>query len=213
MRVLLAIGCNQYEYTNALGGAENDAKKIFDALTNPLIGDYSPTESLLLLSPSLEEVRSGITRVLFENKNIDTFTFFFAGHGNVRKGSFYMWLTHSEYDTQSVSALSLSDLFRNLNEAAPRQSNIIIDACESGGLIADLGTLLKQEILGDSGTPGVTLIATSAMNQLSGEFPDGGLGTTAILDCIEGRDYRRAVNAQVAAPRTMTVADFGSHGK
>jgi len=189
MRVLLAIGCNQYEYANALGGAENDAKKIFDALTNPLIGDYSPTESMLLLSPSLEEVRSGITRVLFENKNIDTFTFFFAGHGNVRKGSFYMWLTHSEYDTQSVSALSLSDLFRNLNEAAPRQSNIIIDACESGGLIADLGTLLKQEILGDSGTPGVTLIATSAMNQLSGEFPDGGLGTTAILDCIEGRDY------------------------
>jgi hypothetical protein len=49
--------------------------------------------------------------------------------------------------------------------------------------------LLKSNVLGDAGTPGITLVATSAQDQYSVESPAGGLGTGAILDCIEGRDF------------------------
>jgi uncharacterized caspase-like protein len=130
-----------------------------------------------------------LREVLFSNGKIDTFTCFFAGHGGVRSGSFYMLVRDSASEALSFSALSLSDLFLAIGEAAPSQSNIVIDACEAGGLIADLGVLLKSNLLGDAGTPGITLVATAAQDQYSGETPAGGLGTDAILDCIEGRDF------------------------
>ena len=189
MRLLISIGCNAYDHAPALTGAEADARRMFEALIRSDVGEYDPARSKLLLSPSMDELRQTLCDVLFSNGAIDTFTFFFAGHGGVRAGSFYMWVRDSSPDAQSMTALSLADVFRNLNEAAPAQSNIIIDACESGGLIADLGVLLKPDVRGDVGTPVVTLVATSAQNQYSGETQAGGLGTNAILDCIEGRDF------------------------
>lgn len=189
MRVLFAIGCNQYIHANQLTGAEADAQRIFGALMRPEIGQYDETRSKLLLSPSLEQVRQYLSDVLFTDPQPETFTFFFAGHGGVSAGSFYMWLCDTSPRGQSMSALSLADLFRSINEASPRQSNIIIDACESGGLIEDLAALLKPQLLGDAGTPALTLVATSAQDQTSGETQAGGIGTNAILDCIEGRDF------------------------
>lgn len=189
MRVLFAIGCNQYIHADQLAGAEADAQRIFGALMRPEVGQYDETRSKLLLSPSLEQVRQCLSEVLFTDPQPETFTFFFAGHGGVSAGSFYMWLCDTSPKGQSMSALSLADLFRSINEASPRQSNIIIDACESGGLIEDLAALLKPQLLGDAGTPALTLVATSAQDQTSGETLAGGIGTNAILDCIEGRDF------------------------
>lgn len=189
MRVLLAIGCNTYEYASHLAGAEVDAQRMFDALIRPEVGQYDVVRSKLLLSPSLEQVRLCLRGVLFADPQPETFTFYFAGHGGVSAGSFYMWLRDTSPKGQSMSALSLADIFRSINEASPRQSNIIIDACESGGLIEDLAVLLKPDLLGDAGTPALTLVATSAQDQTSSETPTGGVGTNAILDCIEGRDF------------------------
>lgn len=189
MRVLLAIGCNTYEHASQLAGAELDAQRMFSALIRPEVGQYDAARSKLLLSPSLEQVRHCLRNVLFVEPQPETFTFYFAGHGGVSAGSFYMWLRDTSPKGQSISALPLADIFRSLNEASPRQSNIIIDACESGGLIEDLAVLLKPELLGDAGTPALTLVATSAQDQTSGETPNGGIGTNAILDCIEGRDF------------------------
>jgi Caspase domain len=188
VRVLFAIGCNSYEHADQLNEAEHDAQRIFDALIRPELGNYDLNRSRLLLSPTLDEVRSTLKDVLFSNPRPETFTLFYAGHGCVAAGSFYMWLKDSDPNGLSVSALSLGDLFRSLNESAPRQSNIIIDACEGGGLIEELGVLLKPSLLGDAGTPGLTLVATSAKNQNANETVAGGVGTVAILDCIEGRD-------------------------
>ena len=189
MRVLLAIGCNQYENAKQLNGAEADAQRIFSVLIRPEVGQYDVARSTLLLSPSLHEVRQCLHAALFTDPQPETFTFFFAGHGGVSAGSYYMWLRDTRPKGQSISALSLADLFRSINEALPRQNNIIIDACESGGLIEDLTVLLKHEILGNAGTPTFTLVATSAQDQTSGETQEGGVGTNAILDCIEGRDF------------------------
>ncbi len=172
-----------------LSGAEKDATRIFEVLSKPEVGDYDLDHSVLLISPSLDEVRDALRRVFFLPGVIDTFTFFFAGHGAVSGGSFYMALKDSVSEVLSVSALSLGDLLRSLGEKAPIQSNLIIDACESGGLIADLGVLLKSNLVGNAGTPGVTLFATAAQDQLSSETAEGGLGTNALLDCIEGRAF------------------------
>jgi Caspase domain len=188
MRVLLAIGCNEYNEADPLTSAELDAQRIFNALVTGKSSWYDGDRSRLLLSPTLDEVRSVLREMLFKEPEIATFTFFFAGHGGVHAGSFYMWLKDTMKTAQSVSALALADLFRSINEASPRQTNIIIDACESGGLVEDLGVLLKPELLGDVGTPALTLVATSGRNQSANETDTGGLGTNALLDCIEGRE-------------------------
>lgn len=140
MRTLLSVGCNVYAHANTLAGAEGDARRMFEVLVDADIGEYDIARSRLLLSPTVSEVRQALRDVLFSGGEVDTFTFFFAGHDGVRAGSFYMWVRDSEPSAQSMSALSLS-FFRSINEAAPAQTNIIIDACESGGLIADLGVL------------------------------------------------------------------------
>jgi hypothetical protein len=189
MRILMAVGCNAYDQQKTLWGAEGDAQRIFDALIRPELGDYDAKRSKLLLSPTIAEVRDGLRQVFFSNGAIDTFTFFFAGHGGVGSGSFYMLVRDSVSDALSFSALSLSNVFLAVTEAAPSQTNIIIDACEAGGLISDLNVLLKSDVLGNAHTPGITLVATSAQNEPSGETLAGGLGTNAILDCIEGRDF------------------------
>jgi hypothetical protein len=188
-RALIVVGCNEYDHMQMLYGAEADAERIYDALIKTEVGGYDPTYSRILLSPTSAALRNEVREVLFSGKPLDTFTFFFAGHGGVKSGSFYMCLKDSRTEALSASGLSLSELFLNLSEAAPAQSNIIIDACESGGLIADLGVLLKSDLIGDAGTPGITLLATSAQNQTSCETGEGGLGTSAILDCIEGREF------------------------
>lgn len=203
MRVLLAIGCNEYNQADSLSGAEPDAQRIFDALVSAESPWYDGERSRLLRSPTLDEVRAVVREMLFMGPEIETFTFFFAGHGGVHAGSFYMWLKDTMGAAQSVSALALADLFRSINEAAPRQTNIIIDACESGGLVDDLGVLLKPELLGDVGTPALTLVATSGRNQSAGETAAGGLGTNALLDCIEGREL---INDSVSA---LDLVDIG----
>lgn len=203
MRVLLAIGCNEYNEASPLTGAEPDARRIFDALVNAKSPWYDCGRSRMLRSPTLDEVRAVLRDMLFKGPEIETFTFFFAGHGGVHAGSFYMWLKDTMKAAQSVSALALADLFRSINEAAPRQTNIIIDACESGGLVDDLGVLLKPELLGDVGTPALTLVAASGRNQYAGETAAGGLGTNALLDCIEGREL---INDTVSA---LDLVDIG----
>ncbi|AKA25368.1 caspase family protein [Pseudomonas chlororaphis] len=205
MRILLAIGCNEYDHAKPLESAEYDAVRIFNALVKPEVGQFNTVHSLFLQSPTIEQVRSALKKTLFENSHIENFTFFFAGHGGVSSGSFHMWLRDTNPRVQSMTALSLSELFRLLNETSPKQSNIIIDACQSGGLISDLGVLLKPELIGDAGTPALTLIATSAKNQNSGETRAGGIGTNAILDCLEGRDFVQD-NASI-----LDLVEIGRH--
>jgi len=185
-RVLLAIGCDTYEHLGPLGCAEADATALFDLLVDPKVGDYDSERSRLMVSPTLQEVRVALAAILFDGPQLDTLTLTFAGHGVVSSGSFYMGLCDSRLDALSATALPLADLFRMIAEAAPRQTYLILDACQSGGLIADLNVILKSEVIGELDTPGITLLATSASNEDAGERDGHGIGTAALIDCIRG---------------------------
>jgi hypothetical protein len=190
MRVLVSIGCDAYENADTLAQAERDARRVFDTLIRPEVGDYDPHRSRLVLSPSLEELKAALLEALFGSaEHIETLTFYFAGHGTVHAGSFYMWVRNSRHEAQSMTAFSLGDLFRMVKELAPSQTNIVIDACESGGLVKDLGDLLNADRLGEVRTPGISLLASAAMNQSASETDAGGVATNAILDCIQGREF------------------------
>jgi hypothetical protein len=221
-RALLAIGCDAYADLDPLTGAEADAAAIFELLIQPQIGDYDVGRSRLLRSPTLQEVRLALTDMLFGEEPLDTVTVTFAGHGAVSGGSFYMAMSDSRGHALSATALSLADLFRMIAEAAPRQSYLVIDTCESGGLISDLNVILKSEVMGELGTPGVTLLATAASNQGAMEVGGHGIGTTALLECIRGDvflqdsapaldlvEIGRAVSERVSAAGEQTPVVWG----
>lgn len=186
-RALIAIGVNVYEHIGNLEGAEKDAQQIFDHLTNPEIGDYDLTRSRLLLSPTLDQVRGTVADIVLEGPRLEELTFFFAGHGLIERVGFYMGVRNTVIDRATATAFSLSELFAHLASVAPTQTNIILDACFSGGLAADLSMLTRPETSGYIGSPAVTLLAMSARDQPAGELPEGGIGTTALLDCILGK--------------------------
>jgi hypothetical protein len=203
-------------------GAEADAIAIYDALIKPEIGDYDPDRSRLLRSPTLQDVRNTLTETLFGDGHLDALTIVFAGHGGVSGGSFYMAVRESRSDALSATALSLADLLRMVAEAAPKQTYLFIDACQAGGLISDLNVILKSEVMGKFGTPGVTLLATAASNQSALETGGHGIGTAALLDCIHGRTFLqdsnpaldlvevgRAVSERVAAAGAQTPVVWG----
>jgi hypothetical protein len=221
-RALLAIGCDTYAELNPLTGAEADATAIFNLLIQAQIGDYDVGRSRLLRSPTLQDVRLALTDMLFGDQPLDTVTVTFAGHGAVSGGSFYMAMSDSRAHALSATALPLADLFRMIAEAAPRQTYLVIDACESGGLISDLNVILKSEVMGELGTPGVTLLATAASNEGAMEVEGHGVGTTALLACIRGDiflqdsapaldlvEIGRAVSERVSAVGEQTPVVWG----
>lgn len=110
LRALLAVGCNTYDYLTALDGAETDAKRVFDQLTDENVGNYSPAASTLLLSPTMPELKEAIERILYSIGKIDTFTYFFAGHGEIRPTGFYICLRDTRLDRLGTSAWTCDEL-------------------------------------------------------------------------------------------------------
>jgi hypothetical protein len=183
----LAIGCNDYDYVTQLTGANKDADSIFDTLTDTKYGDYDKNGSILLKSPLLEDVRKSLEKVLFDKKDIDVFTFYFSGHGGINNGNYYLYIKDSDPSKSSISCLSLSVLFALINEVKPSQTNIIIDACNSAGVIEDLGNLLKPEILGKKNTPAITIFVMSSSDQSSFDTSEGAVATNEFLKYLNGQ--------------------------
>jgi hypothetical protein len=198
VRVAVVIGCNVYDSPSLeqLDTAQLDASKMFSVLTDQTHGGYSSENSILLHSPTYSQVRSAL---------VETFTFYFAGHGCVRSGSFYMLGRDAKENSLAFTGLSLSDLFRMIADANPSQANIVIDACEAGGLISDLSSILKPELLGDAKTLSITLLATAAQNESAEEDEAGGVATQVIVKCIRGEQF-----VQSHSPM-LDLLDVGRH--
>ncbi|MEI4484478.1 MULTISPECIES: caspase family protein [unclassified Phyllobacterium] len=188
MRILLAIGCDEYIHPrlSKLSGAFNDAKAIYDHLVVDGWGEYDSSHSRLVLSPSLTEVREIIEELLFNSGPIDEFTFFFAGHGGTKDDAYFLCLKDSQLDRLSITALSMSQLFGWLNEAKVRQTNIIIDACQSGGITRDVSTLLNPSVIGKTGSPAVSILAASGSNESAEEVDGRGRCTDEVMRCLKG---------------------------
>jgi hypothetical protein len=204
-RALLAIGCNAYDDSDGydhLNGAETDAQRVYERLTQSDVGGYDPARSRLLLSPTSQDVVNTLIEILAIPP--ESVTIFFAGHSACESGGVYLCLRDTIASQLWHHSVPLTQIFGYIAGAQPTQANIIIDACFSGGLVGDLGAIIKPEILGAANTLSVTLLAMAAMDQTAGEFPSGGIGTNALLACIDGetfvQDHSSALELTEIAP-------------
>ena len=186
-RICLCVGVSKYANKNLqeLPGAFVDAKSVFRALIDPSIGAYDETKSRLLLDANKGEVTSVLAEILYRNK-IDTFTFFFAGHGGSKNESYALCCADTELERYGLSALAIGEVFRLVNDARPSHSNIIIDACNAAGVLSDFGDLLKPSVLGPASSSSVSILAMSATDRFAQETESGGLGTATLLRCLSG---------------------------
>lgn len=188
MKILVAIGCDNYanEGLQNLSGAENDAIAVFDCLVHKENSLYDKNNSILLKSPSSQEVRAALQQAIFATSDDLEFCLFFAGHGGVKDGSYFLCVNDTSVERLTVSAISITELFMWINEAKVRDSCIVIDACQAGGIAYDVATFLKPIEIGRLGSPSISILAAAAADQEAREINGQGIATSALLKCLSG---------------------------
>lgn len=185
-RVLLSIGCDDYQHMQKLGGAELDASSIYGELTSGDLSCIRPEDGQLLSSPTKDQLISALLNLQDQYQEIESLTIFFAGHGGEANGSYFLCLSDSRADRLSTTGFALSHLFEYLNELKAAHCNVIIDACNAGGMISNMNSLLRPEVIGKAKTFGVSFFVSSASDQFASEDSSGGYGTGAILKVLRG---------------------------
>ena len=187
---LLSIGCNEYDSSsiNNLTGAENDASNIFNCLIESKYSIYNKNISKCIPSPALNEVRDTLENMLYNSTCPDMFTLFFAGHGGINDSTYYLLLKDSNSDRLSLSAISLSEIFKIISSSGVKHINLVIDACNTGGLVNDLMTILKPEIIGHKGSIGVSILAAAASDEYAVEENGEGVFTSHLIKFINGTE-------------------------
>jgi hypothetical protein len=203
--VLIAVGCDVYDNSRSLDGAENDARNIFSLLTDIKYGFCEADCSTLILSPSLTELQRGL---LDASKSLlpgDVVTFYFAGHGYVKGNIFYMCCRDTQVDRIGVSALPLNNLLSLIHEVTPSHANLIIDACNSGGVMGDFNRVLSPDTIGSAATTGITLLAACAQDQFAAEVNGEGLCTSIIIRCINGTTFVQDLDVALDLASISTI--------
>lgn len=185
---LLSIGCDEYNSSsiNNLEGAENDAANIFDCLIESEHSIYNKDISECLKSPTLNDVRNSLESILYDNTPPDILTLFFAGHGSIIDSTYYLFLKDSNLDRLSLSALSLSEIFRIISSSNIKHINLVIDACNTAGLVNDLTSIIKPDIIGKQGSIGVSILAAAASDEYAVEENGKGILTSNLINLING---------------------------
>lgn len=184
--LLLSVGCNHYDHAPRLDAAVSDAESVFTALVSGPSAFYDPEESRLLSSPTRLEFDECLRFVLQNHKGLDAFALYFAGHGQMQDGSFYLCPSDASMAALSVTAINVSQVLRAICELRPRHGYLILDACFSGGAALDLPAVLRSDILDRSPTFGISVLASAHSSKGALETAAGGVFTSELLRALRG---------------------------
>ncbi|GLO56328.1 hypothetical protein PPUJ20066_23640 [Pseudomonas putida] len=186
-RILLCIGCDGYEHMETLYGAQSDATDIRDALVAGELSCIAQEDAYLLLNPAKGRVEQVLLELQDKYEEIQSFTIYFAGHGEAANDSYFLCLQDTRSDRLSTTGFALSRLFEFFNELKAAHCNVIIDSCSAASMVSNLNVLLKPEVIGKSKTFGVSFFVSSASNQYAFEDDRGGYATAALLEVLHGK--------------------------
>jgi tetratricopeptide (TPR) repeat protein len=144
--LIISVGAYKDSKLNPLQYAENDARKIYDVLTDPRTGLFEP-ENIVYLnnrSATRQEIEFKFDDMVSRAKNEeDVFFVFYAGHGfTYENKSDTYWLT---YDTIvgnetghriKSTAFSNISLAQKLTDIKAKTVVLFLDACFSAGMVS-----------------------------------------------------------------------------
>jgi hypothetical protein len=185
-RALIAIGINRYDHLPNLRGAEVDAQRIRDQLVGSAPYQYRSELSTVLLSPTTSQLREAILAV--SETRPAAITLYFAGHAESREGRLYLKFKDTRDDLLAITGITFSTIL-DLLTLSPgiEQVNIVLDACNAGGMLGDLAKLLGEQAQHSRGGASVSILAGSSANDSARENAAGGYLTNAVCDVLSGK--------------------------
>jgi len=131
-RVVLSVGCGNYDNGDRLPGAINDARDFFRVMLDEQLGGASPMNSILLPDPTapqlLEEMSSFFSRLTAS----DEYFLFFAGHAHRAKTG-YTFRCRNTPPKSAFDSFSWRELKLLTSKTAAR-GTLIFDTCYSGAI-------------------------------------------------------------------------------
>jgi WD40 repeat protein len=189
----VCVGINKYDQKGLeLGSASQDAEAVFGALARCCTGtdnrfreakgkkllDKDATRQAVL--GALEDVRKGGA------KPGDLLVLFFAGHGVVQEGEFYLLTREADTGKPLAGhALSGDDLRRTLGEM-PCSVLLVMDACHSGAAVKALKAAtdeLTRSLTDDQ--VAVTVLSAALPSEVAQEGDKHGLFTQTLLEALQ----------------------------
>lgn len=183
----ISFGISEYQdqKLTSLPGAAADAKRVHDAFMNTEIMDADKDLSSFHLNLTKERIREVIADAAY-NEDINALTIYFACHGESDASGYFLFPSDCQSNKLAFSAISLGDIFTILCSSPRKHVNLIIDACNAGGVAQDFSAIIKDPKMGAIAGISISIIALSGRNEFSLEYPNGGVGTTAFLEVLSG---------------------------
>lgn len=135
-RVALVIGNGSYTHVPALPNPRNDAVAITAKLTEMGFAVETAVDS------NLADMRAAIQKFGDRAVGAEKALIFYAGHGIQVAGTNYLLPTDTRLSSSAdlaTAALSVNELFDQLNRARPETAIMILDACRDNPFASSLG--------------------------------------------------------------------------
>ncbi|MEO9869143.1 caspase family protein [Ekhidna sp.] len=195
---ILAVGINEYQNKSLnLNYAKKDAFSFAAQMEKQ--GDAIYSNMVLHQIYDREATKENILSKVNELKNEisvnDVFVFYYAGHGSMVDGKFYLVSSNANrlYDSDKIGdyGIEAKILQQAMLEIKALKQLIIMDACQSGGsveVLAQRGAPEEKAIAQLSRSSGIHVMAAAGSEQYATEFESLGHGlfTYALLKGLSG---------------------------
>ena len=195
---ILAVGINEYQNKSLnLNYARPDATSFSTQMKKQGEAIYSNVvvHALYDKQASKQSIIKKVEELKEEISINDVFIFYYAGHGSVVDGDFYLVSTEASrlYDNSKIKeyGIQAAELQLAMKEIKALKQLVIMDACQSGGaveLIAQRGAPEEKAIAQLSRSSGIHVLAAAGSDQYATEFESLGHGlfTYALLKALSG---------------------------
>jgi WD40 repeat protein len=185
---VLAVGVNDYKAVPKLGGAVNDANEFEGTLqkySKPLFSKYE-SKKVLDKDATREGILKGLDWLQEKQTASDIAVVYFAGHGDVNNGEFYLLPQDTDPKDMAKTALSRAE-FKKRMQVLPGRVVVVLDACHSGAIGLLFDDVSRQLVDEDCG---VVVICAASPKQLAQEKKNGFL-TLALMEGLSGKAGKR----------------------
>lgn len=195
---ILAVGINEYQNKALnLNYAKTDANSFAEQMKKQGKEIYSNVilHTIFDRDATKENILKKIEELQAEISVNDVFVFYYAGHGSMIDGKFYLVSSSASrlYDGDKMSeyGIEAANLQQAMLDIKALKQLIVMDACQSGGsveILAQRGAPEEKAIAQLSRSSGIHVMAAAGSEQYATEFESLGHGlfTYALLKGLSG---------------------------
>ncbi|MEQ9466412.1 MAG: caspase family protein [Ekhidna sp.] len=195
---ILAVGINEYQNKSLnLNYAKTDASSFATQMKQQGEEIYSKVvlHQIFDRDATKENILAKVSSLNDQISVNDVFVFYYAGHGSMVDGDFYLVSSNASrlYDSDKIDeyGIKASQLQQAMLDIKALKQLIIMDACQSGGsveVLAQRGAPEEKAIAQLSRSSGIHVMAAAGSEQYATEFESLGHGlfTYALLKGLAG---------------------------